>query len=133
VLYGFETSVVNERKRKDYSRKLQTALTEILNDELVMPNIDAADLIVTVASVWFGKTVRDINIGVFGRAKCEQSSQSLHEEYVLQTEQNGNSTYIDLTDLTVYPEFMSAVAIELQKRCNLQYTPSLNIYAESVG
>jgi len=116
---------INARKRADHRRRVQATLQQILNDPDVMPNVDCSDLVVSVSRVEFGRTVREIFIDVFGewRWSREQLAESPHDRYIREAKARGEKTYVDFTDVWVFPKFTEIVACELQKRLGLRYTP----------
>ena len=118
---------INNNKRESYRRRVHEVLQQILNDPFVMPNVDCADLVVSVNRVDFGSTVRVIFVDAFGREKRSRQSgeEPLHERYLRQAAEQGQDTYIDLTDVFTYPNLLEIVAVELQKRLGLLYTPEL--------
>src|SRR4029077_5744791 len=118
-------SNINQRKRAAHRRQVQAALQEILNDAAVMPNADCPDLVVLVSRVEFGRTVRDIFIDVIGlpRRSREQSAEGPHAKYKRGARAKGEVTYVDLTDVFIFPAIIEVVARELQRRLELLYTP----------
>ena len=81
-------AIINERKRAAHRRRVQSALTAILNDPAVMPNADCPDLVVSVNRVEFGRTVREIYIDVLGqwRQARELWDENPHDRYTRQAE-----------------------------------------------
>lgn len=116
---------INTRKRAAHRRKVQAALQQILNDPEAMPNADCPDLVVSVGRVEFGRTVREIFIGVAGQLRLsrDQREENLHDKYMREAAAKGEETYIDLTDMFVFPKFREVIARELQQRLGLRYTP----------
>lgn len=123
---------INLKKREAHRRIVQAALQQILNDPVVMPNIDCPDLAVSISRVEFGATVREIWIDVFGRYRnCQIATEmSPHERYLRAAEIRGEKTYIDLTDVFIFPEFLNIVAAELQKRLGLLYVPTIRRFCD---
>lgn len=60
---------INVRKRAANGRGVREALQAILNDPAVMPNVDCADLVVSVGVVEFGNTVAEMFVEVRGRRR----------------------------------------------------------------
>ena len=116
---------INTRKRAAHRRRVQTALQEVLNDQAVMPNVDCPDLLVSVSRVEFGRTVREIFLDVIGQKRLsrDQWVETPHKKYMREARAKGEDTYIDLTDVFIFPEFTDVVARELQKRLGLLYMP----------
>lgn len=116
---------VNTQKRDAHRRVVLGALQRILNDAAVMPNADCADLVVSVSRVEFGKTVRHIFIEVTGvsRLSRDQWVEMPHDRYTREAHAKGQVTYIDLTEMFLFPELTVIIARELQKRLGLLYTP----------
>jgi hypothetical protein len=116
---------INFRKRAVHRRKVMAALQQILNDPGVMPNADCPDLIVSVSRVEFGRTVRDIYIGVSGEWKKskDQWTEIPHDRYTRETRAEGKDTYADLTEVFIFPKLTEIIGRELQKRLGLLYTP----------
>ncbi|MEP3479624.1 MAG: hypothetical protein ABJZ55_10285 [Fuerstiella sp.] len=118
---------VNTQKRVAHKRNVQAALQRILNDPAVMPNADCADLVVSVSRVEFGSTVREIYIDVFGRPRVaiSQVDEPMHDKYMREARERGEDTYIDLTDMFVFPKLTAVIGAALQKQLQLQYTPMI--------
>jgi hypothetical protein len=116
---------INIRKRAEHRRRVHSTLQNILNDPAIMPNADCSDLVVSVSQVEFGRTVREIFIDVFGqrRLSYDQRDEIPHEKYMREARDNGADTYIDLTDMYIFPNLTEVIARELQKRLGLLYTP----------
>jgi hypothetical protein len=116
---------INTRKRAAYRRRVQAALQAILNDPAVMPNASCPDLVVSVSRVEFGRTVREIFIDVVGRWRLsgDQRVENPHERYMREARAKGEDTYIDLTEMFLFPQLTEVIARELQKRLGLLYTP----------
>lgn len=123
---------INDRKRTAHRRLVQAALQQILNDPTVMPNADCCDLVVSVSHVEFGRTVREIFIDVSAnwRRSPDQWSESPHDRYTREAEAEDKTTYIDLTDVFVFPEITEVIAVELQKRLDLLYTPVIRRFCD---
>ena len=121
---------INSKKRAVYAKKVMIALQRILNDSSIMTNVDSSDLVVSISSVNFGKTVREIYIDVFGYHKKPNSSLKLHDQYIERAKKSGSSTYIDLTDIFIYPELTHIVACELQMSLKLQYVPTIRLISD---
>ena len=98
---------------------------EILNDCTVMPNEDCPDLIVSITAIEFGKTVRQIFVDFHGSWRDPEKAKTAHERYLRQAAARGEDTYVDLTDVVVFPEFMERVEAELQRRLGLTYRPRI--------
>ncbi|MEP3479105.1 MAG: hypothetical protein ABJZ55_07660 [Fuerstiella sp.] len=118
---------VNTQKRLAHKRKVQAALQCILNDPAVMPNADCADLVVSVSRIEFGRTVREIFIDVFGRprAAISQVDEPMHDKYMREARERGEDTYIDLTDMFVFPKLTAVIGAALPKQLQLQYIPMI--------
>jgi hypothetical protein len=128
VLQRIATSymaIINTRKSAAHRRRVQSTLQQILNDPAVMPNADCSDLVVSLSRVEFGQTVREIFIDVFGewRLSLDQWVETPHNRYIREARAKGEDTYIDLTDVYIFPKFTEIVALELKKRLGLMYTP----------
>lgn len=115
----------HSRKRANYRRRVLVALTDILNDPDVMPNADCGDLLVSVRDVVFGATVRIIYVDFFGHGRRRAEAMNAHQRYMEAARSAGDETYVDLTDVAIFPRFLEVVADELKTRLCLQYQPDL--------
>lgn len=123
---------IHIRKRAAHRRRVLAELQHILNDLSVMPNADAPDLIVFVRRVEFGNTVRKIFIDVVGKWRLSRElwSEMPHDRYRRVTKAKGHWTYIDLTDMFLFPQFTEIIARELLRRLGLLYTPTICRFCE---
>jgi hypothetical protein len=120
----------HSRKRQNYRRRVVAALTGILNDPEVMPNADCDDLVVSVRDVLFGNTVRTIYVDFFGHWRNPANATNSHNRYMEVARSAGQETYVDLTDVAIFPRFLEAVADELKIRLCLQYRPDIRHMSE---
>jgi hypothetical protein len=116
---------IHERKRAAYRERLRPVLQDILNDCTVMANEDCPDLIVSIGAIEFGKTVRRIYVDFHGSWKDPERARTAHERYLQQAAARGEDTYVDLTDVSVFPSLMEKVEEELQRRLGLSYRPEI--------
>lgn len=117
---------IHIRKRAAFRRRVLAALQQILNDVGVMPNADCPDLVTSVSRVEFGRTVREIFIEVSGRWKLsrDQWPEDLYAKYERESYERGHEgAFADITDALYFPAFMEVIAVELQKRLGLLFTP----------
>jgi hypothetical protein len=116
---------INNRKRAAHRRRVQGPLQQILNDPVVMPNADCLDVVVSVRRVEFGPTVRHIFVDARGawRRTPQPGDERPHDRYMREARARGADTYVDLTDMFMFPELTETVSRELQKRLGLLYTP----------
>ncbi len=123
---------IHIRKRATHRRRVLAELQHILNDLSVMPNADAPDLIVFVRRVEFGNTVREIFIDVEGKWRYSRDlwSEMPHDRYMRAAKAKGHCTYIDLTDMFLFPQFTEIIARELQRRLGLLYTPTIRRFCD---
>ncbi|WP_020474744.1 hypothetical protein [Zavarzinella formosa] len=120
-------SNINIRKRAEHRRQVQEVLGGILNDPAVMPNVDCADLIVLVSHVEFGRTVREIYVRFFGyhRRTLAPGEERPHVRYQREADLRNDGVYDDLADVIHNPKLFQLIAVELQKRLGLLYTPEI--------
>lgn len=117
---------IHLQKRAAHRRRVQAALQQILNDVGVMPNADCPDLVVSVGQVEFGRTVREIYIDVWGRWRQSLDPHTEHPytRYERESIERGDEgAFADLTDVFCMPKLTEVIALELQKRLGLLYTP----------
>jgi hypothetical protein len=122
---------VNIRKRAAYARRVRLALQHILNDSVIMPNADFRDLIVSVIDVQFGGTVREIYVDFYGEWKESprwSDKKQGHLHYMADAIERGDETYADLTDVAYFQALMWHVALALQERLKLRYTPNIRSF-----
>jgi hypothetical protein len=120
----------NLRKRAAHRRRVQAALQQILNDPQVMPNVDCEDLVVSVSRVEFGHTVREIYIDVLGRWRhpVDPDAESPYQKYLRESCERGEEgVFDDLTDVLHSPHLTNVIAVELQHRLRLLYTPVIRL------
>ena len=118
-------SNINVPKRRAYRRRLLSLLSEILNDQSVMPNADCGDIVVVVNDVAFGKTVREIYVDFRGFWKKPELARAAHTRYMEEAKAAGRRTYADLTDVAIFPALMERVEEEVQRRLGLLYRPQI--------
>ena len=125
-------SAINKRKRAAHRRRVQAALQAIFNDPAVMPNADCRDLVVSVGRVEFGSTVREIYVEFRGRWRRAPGpgDEPRHQRYLREAAARGEDTYVDLTDVAMFPDIMRCVAEELRRRLGLLYTPEIRCLSD---
>ncbi len=121
-------AAINERKRPAHRKRVRAELQDIFNDPTVMPNEDCSDLVVSVEEVEFGKTVRDIFVNFSGSWRNPEAARTFRER-TLPVLARGE-TYVDLTDVAVFPSLMECVEVELQRRLGLSYRPRIRVLSD---
>lgn len=108
-------------------------LTEILNDDSVMPNIDCSDLVVSIRRLEFGTTPRTIFLDVYGRFRRAEMRGNAGRIWMARAKALGEETFDDLTDVMVFPRLRQVIAQELQKRLGLPYLPVIEPFEVALG
>jgi hypothetical protein len=118
---------INVRKRAAHRQRVQAALSAILNDPAVMPNVDCPDLLVVVSQVEFGRTVREIFVRCYGlpRRPIGPGEVSHHVRYQREADLRSDGVYDDLTDLQYFGTLSALAGAELQRRLDLLYVPKI--------
>jgi len=118
---------INVRKRSQHRRRVQAALSEILNDPSVMPNVDCPNLVIVVTQVEFGRTVRDILVRCCALPKqAIIPGQEPHVvRYQREAELRTGGVYDDFYDLRYFGRLSALAGAELQKRLGLLYVPEI--------
>src|SRR5690242_5069572 len=104
-------TAINNRKRAAHRRRVQASLHEIFNDPAIMPNADCRDLVVSVGRVEFGNTVRTIYVDFRGQwpRPLAPGDEAPHHRYLREAAARGESTYVDLTDVAMFPDLIRFV------------------------
>jgi hypothetical protein len=118
---------VDARKRAAHQRRVQAALSAILNDTAVMPNVDCQDLVVVISQVEFGRTVRDVFVRCYGlwRRAIGPGEESPHARYQREADLRTDGRYDDLGDVMQFGLLSERVGAALQRRLGLLYTPDI--------